>query len=95
MSPPQGISVNICIEKRHPVQEYFICFYTAAVIVAAGVLEGDCGPDLIGVSDLYIVHLAVDGVEISHVQADEVPVRMSLTRLVLLRTKNLSLLPWL
>lgn len=61
MSPPQGISVNICIEKRHPVQEYFICFYTAAAIVAAErVLEGYCGPDLIGVSDLYIVHLSVD-----------------------------------
>lgn len=23
-------------------------------------LEGDCGPDLIGVSDLYIVHFSVD-----------------------------------
>lgn len=44
------------LKKRHPVQEYFICFYTAA----ARVLEGDCGPDLIGVSDLYIVHLSVD-----------------------------------
>lgn len=61
MSPPQGISVNICIAKRHPLQEYFICFYTAAAIVTAErVLEGDCGPDLISVSDLYIVHLSVD-----------------------------------
>lgn len=51
------------LKKRRPVQEYFICFYTAAAIVAAErVLEGDCGPDLIGVSDLYIVHLSVDAV---------------------------------
>lgn len=54
---------NICqylYKKRHPAQEYFICFCTAVANVAHWrrcVLEGGCGPVLVRVSDIYIVRL--------------------------------------